>query len=253
MSSAAAAWPAPAQAAPVEQVPAQAPAGPEGGLTLADVRRLWPDIVEATKQRRRVTWIHLTQNAQVVAVDARVLTLGFANTGARDSFDSGGSAEIVRQAAIDVVGADWRIETIVDPGADATKAPPPAATPPATRSPRPLEEVPQAQAAPEQPPADQQRPPAWMDEEGPSAAPQQQDGPPQQPERQADRSSMAAARQAIQQTRPAGAESSTAPDRAAADAGAHRDDADADADEAGGAELLARELGAQMIEEIPHS
>ncbi|GAB2761197.1 hypothetical protein GCM10027020_11960 [Nocardioides salsibiostraticola] len=261
----------PPQAAPTVPVAVPEPApsattdgatGP-GGLTLADVRRLWPDIVESTKQRRRVTWIHLTQNAQVVAVGQRVLTLGFANSGARDSFDSGGSAEIVRQAAIDVVGADWKIETIVDPGADATKAPPPEAAPPASRSPRPLDEVPPATQnppAPEAPPADQQRPPAWMDDEAPPAAPaappegaQEQAGPPQQPDRQADAASVAAARQAIQQTRPAGAESSAAPERAAADAGAHRDDADADADEAGGADLLARELGAQMIEEIPHS
>ncbi len=87
-------------------------------LTLVDVRRLWPDIVEATKQRRRLTWIYLTQQAQVVAVDDKTLTLGFTNAGARDSFDSGGSAEIVRQAAIDVVGHDWRVETIVDPGAE---------------------------------------------------------------------------------------------------------------------------------------
>ena len=56
--------------APVTETAAGSP------LSLVDVRRLWPDIVEATKQRRRVTWIHLTQHAQVVAVDAQVLTLG---------------------------------------------------------------------------------------------------------------------------------------------------------------------------------
>ena len=104
-------------------------------LSLVDVRRLWPDIVEATKQRRRVTWIHLTQHAQVVAVDAQVLTLGFGNVGARESFDNGGSAEIVRQAAIDVVGHDWRVETIVDPGAEPAAAPPPAAARPPAAAP----------------------------------------------------------------------------------------------------------------------
>ena len=89
------------------------------------MRRLWPDIVEAVKSRRRLTWIHLTQHAQVVAVDGTTLTLGFSNAGARESFDGGGSAEIVRQAAIDVVGSDWKVETIVDPGAQpaATQSP----------------------------------------------------------------------------------------------------------------------------------
>jgi DNA polymerase-3 subunit gamma/tau len=114
--------PPPPETSPVPAPPATTAAG--STLTLVDVRRLWPDIVEATKQRRRLTWIYLTQQAQVVAVDDATLTLGFVNVGARESFDSGGSAEIVRQAAIDVVGHDWRVETIVDPGADPEAAPP---------------------------------------------------------------------------------------------------------------------------------
>src|SRR5262245_221252 len=127
-----------------EDAPAPAPAG---GLTLVDVRRLWPDIVEAVKSRRRLTWIHLTQHAQVVAVDATTLTLGFSNAGARESFDGGGSAEIVRQAAIDVVGSDWKVETIVDPGASA-----PAPPAPTTAAPT---DVPVSEAAaPEAPPDD---------------------------------------------------------------------------------------------------
>ncbi len=107
--------------APAMPTPQQQPAK-QGSLSLADVRRLWPDIVEATKARRRVTWIHLTQHAQVVAVDETTLTLGFSNNGARESFVGGGSTEIVRQAAIDVVGTDWKVEAIVDPGASADGA-----------------------------------------------------------------------------------------------------------------------------------
>ena len=52
------------------------PAAASGGLTLVDVRRLWPDIVEATKGVRRLAWMHLTQNCQVVAVEGNTLTLG---------------------------------------------------------------------------------------------------------------------------------------------------------------------------------
>jgi DNA polymerase-3 subunit gamma/tau len=99
------------------------PARGGAGLTLVDVRRLWPDVVESTKTRRRMAWIHLTQNCQVVGLDGNVLTLGFANAGARDSFESSGCSEVVHQAAIDVVGADWKIETIVDPGAQPEGAP----------------------------------------------------------------------------------------------------------------------------------
>ncbi len=106
--------PEPTPEPPPESVPAGASAG---ALSLVDVRRLWPDIVEATKLRRRVAWMHLTQNSQVVGVDGSTLTLGFANAGARDSFVNGGCDEILRQAAIDIAGVDWRVETIVDPGA----------------------------------------------------------------------------------------------------------------------------------------
>ncbi len=198
---------------------------------------MWPDIVEATKQRRRVTWIHLTQNAQVVGVDGATLTLGFGNAGARDSFDAGGSAEIVRQAAIDVVGADWRIETIVDPGADAEAPAPPAAAGPA--DPQPSAASPPARPADVDPPAGvPDEPPDWATDaapEDPTAGP-----------------ARVAAREAIQQTRAAGA-SPQADDLAAADADAHPDDLDADGDDVAGHELLARELGAQVIEEIPHT
>ena len=67
---------------------------------------------------RRFTWILLSQNAQVVGLEGGVLTVGFKNAGARDSFLGGGSEEILRQAAIDVIGADWRVEAIVDPSAE---------------------------------------------------------------------------------------------------------------------------------------
>ena len=182
-----------------------------GNLSLVDVRRLWPDIVDATKQRRRVTWIHLTQNAQVVGVDATTLTLGFANAGARDSFDAGGSVEIVRQAAIDVVGADWKIETIVDPGADAEASRPAG---PAVTEPEPEPEP--APTAPAAEPASK------------------------------------VAREALRESQ--AGESDTEPKAGdTPDDHAHPDDLDADGDEAGGADLLQRELGAEMIEEIPNS
>ena len=110
--------------------------------------------------------MHLAQNCQVVAVEGNVLTLGFTNAGARDSFDNGGSAEIVRQAAIDVVGADWRIETIVDPGAKADVPPPRAATPPAPAEPSGPEPAPDPQAAAPS------GPPAWASDDADPESPE---------------------------------------------------------------------------------
>ena len=110
--------PAPPTAPAAQAAPAEAGEEAPGQLSLADVRRLWPDLLEQVKRMRRFTWILLSQNAQVIGVDQRSLTVGFKTAGARDSFLGGGSEEILRQAAIDMVGADWKIETVVDSSAD---------------------------------------------------------------------------------------------------------------------------------------
>jgi DNA polymerase-3 subunit gamma/tau len=68
--------------------------------------------------------------------------------------------------------------------------------------------------------------------------------------RPADPQAVAAARGAIAQTRPAGPPADDA--RSEADADAHPDDPDAETAGLDGAELLERELGAQVIEEIRH-
>jgi len=83
-------------------------------------------------------------------------------------------------------------------------------------------------------------PPDWADDSAPEH--------PEQPE--ASAAAAAAAREAIQQTRPVGASTPRSDDLAAADAVASRDDIDADPEGLGGEDLLARELGASMIEEI---
>jgi DNA polymerase III subunit gamma/tau len=98
--------------------PATAPAVPSSaGADVAGVRRLWPEIVDNVKARRRLTWSLLTGSAQIAAIDEKVLTLALTNAGARESFTRSGSDEIVRQALIDVVGIDRRVEAIVDPAA----------------------------------------------------------------------------------------------------------------------------------------
>ena len=210
------------------------------GLGLADVRRLWGDIVEATKLRRRVTWMHLTNNAQVIAVDPQTLTLAFANAGAMESFVSGGSPEILRQAAIDVVGHDWSIETLLDPSATPTSAP--RVTTPAVRPPEPA-----APATPAQP----DRPPAWVTDDPAEDAEPAADEPPaaaEPPRAQASPDAVAAAREAITDSRPT-TPGATGND---ADADVHPDDPVVDDSGLAGTALLQSTLGAQVIEEIPH-
>ncbi|MEV3989558.1 DNA polymerase III subunit gamma and tau [Streptomyces sp. NPDC049837] len=129
------AWPSSASArpaAPAHQpepsapAPTSAPApAPAPGMAqgAAQVRNMWPDILEAVKNRRRFTWILLSQNAQVAGFDGTTLQLGFLNAGARDNFASSGSEDVLKQALAEQFNVQWKIEAIVDPSGGS--APPP--------------------------------------------------------------------------------------------------------------------------------
>ncbi|HSV37482.1 MAG TPA: DNA polymerase III subunit gamma and tau [Nocardioidaceae bacterium] len=180
--------------------------GSTSGFGITDLRRLWPDVVDAVKHRRRMTWILLSQHAQVVDVDASTLTIGFNNPGAHQSFLSGGNDEIVRQVLIDQIGQAWKIEAIVDPSAQAGE---------------PAPKIIKSAVAPVEAPSPVSKPDVAAD-----------------------------ARQAIQETRQAGPPPKAEP--SVSDADADPDDPDADDHALAGAELLQRELGASVIEEISH-
>ncbi|MGW2226013.1 DNA polymerase III subunit gamma and tau [Streptomyces formicae] len=133
-------------AAPAPQAPAApAPmaAAPAGG---PDPRTLWPNILEAVKNRRRFTWILLSQNAQVAGFDGTTLQIGFVNAGARDNFASSGSEDVLRQALSEQFGVQWKVEAIVDPSGGS--APPPAAVNFGGSAPAPPRPVAQPQPTP---------------------------------------------------------------------------------------------------------
>jgi DNA polymerase-3 subunit gamma/tau len=90
---------------------------------VAGLRRLWPDVIENVKKRRRLTWSLLSASAQILGVDEKIITIGIVNAGARDSFVRSESEEILRQAFIEVVGLDRKIEVTVDPSIDTTSTP----------------------------------------------------------------------------------------------------------------------------------
>lgn len=86
-----------------------------GTVDIAGLRRLWPDVIEDVKKRRRLTWSLLTTSAQILALDESTITIAIVNAGARDSFIRSESDEILRKSFIDVVGLDRKIEVVVDP------------------------------------------------------------------------------------------------------------------------------------------
>ncbi|MFJ9848932.1 DNA polymerase III subunit gamma and tau [Streptomyces sp. NPDC101150] len=115
--------PAAGPPAPVQQ---QSGAGAAQGA--AQVRQMWPDILDAVKGRRRFTWILLSQNAQVSGFDGTTLQIGFPNAGARDSFANGGSEDVLKDVLAERFHVQWRVEAIVDPSG--------GANPPAGGAPR---------------------------------------------------------------------------------------------------------------------
>lgn len=92
-------------------------------MDISGLRRLWPDVIENVKKRRRLTWSLLSASAQIVAVDEKLITIGIVNAGARDSFVRSESDEILRQAFIEIVGIDRKIEVVVDASIDMTSTP----------------------------------------------------------------------------------------------------------------------------------
>ena len=112
--------PAPAEPEPAAAgsalAPVQASAVPTaGGTDLAMVRRMWPDVLEAVKTKRRFTWMTLLDDVSLVGVGDGVLTLAFGNEGKRKNFVSGGSEAILTQALREVFGVDWQIDAVLDP------------------------------------------------------------------------------------------------------------------------------------------
>lgn len=95
----------------IETIPHKA----TGVADVAGLRRLWPDVIEDVKKRRRLTWSLLSTSAQVLAIDETAITIAIVNAGTRDSFLRSGSDEILRQSFIDIVGIDRKIEVLVDP------------------------------------------------------------------------------------------------------------------------------------------
>ncbi|MCM1939192.1 DNA polymerase III subunit gamma and tau [Streptomyces sp. G3] len=229
------ATPAPA---PASAPAGPAPASPPPGAAGIDPRSLWPNILEAVKNRRRFTWILLSQNAQVTGFDGTSLQLGFVNAGARDNFVSSGSEDVLRQALAEQFNVQWKIDAVVDPSGGS--APPSGAGPSGPSGPSggyggggggfgggggggggfgggaPA----QRPAAPPSAPAAPSTPPAPAPASAPAAAPAPRPSAPEPP--------------------PVSPEDDIPED----------DDPDLDESALSGKELLVRELGATVVEEI---
>ncbi|WP_370131742.1 DNA polymerase III subunit gamma and tau [Streptacidiphilus sp. EB103A] len=223
----------PAPAPPAAQQPQTQPPTPQQQGGAGQVRQMWPQILDAVKGRRRVTWM-LVQQAQVAGFDGSTLQLSFEHAGTRDGFVNGGHDEILRQAISDSFGMAWRIDCIIDPSVGRGPGPGSGGGQPAQQS-QPMQQAAQQPQPPQQqyqaPPAQQFTPPPTQ-----SAPPVPQPAAPAQPS-------------------PAPPPAAPVPDPVPLSP----DDETIPEEEAGygqgmvsGPELIMRELGATVIQEIDH-
>ncbi len=103
-----------------EIVKAPSVAKPTGNVDVAALRRMWPDVIENVKKRRRLTWSLLSASAQILGLDDQAITIGIVNAGARDSFIRSGSDQILSDAFEEVTGLKRKIECTVDPSVTGT-------------------------------------------------------------------------------------------------------------------------------------
>jgi DNA polymerase-3 subunit gamma/tau len=198
--------------------------GTSVGVNVTDVRRLWPEVLVRLKEIKRPPWSLISQESTVVDVSNGVLTLAFRQSTLRDTFTRREDfQQHLRQAMVDVLGADLHVEAIVDPSSGGT-AP---GNEPAARAPAS--------------PGGESRPPS--NDNAPAPEP---DARPSRPP--VTRSAASRNRSSPTASVPSEAENSTNE----ADDGAHPDDNDLDDSGAPAQQLLERALGARVIEEIEH-
>jgi DNA polymerase-3 subunit gamma/tau len=87
---------------------------PSGQADIASLRRMWPQVIENVKGKRRLTWSLLATSAQILSIDDESISIGIVNAGARDSFVRSESDVILSDAFEEVAGVRRKIVATVD-------------------------------------------------------------------------------------------------------------------------------------------
>ena len=224
---------APMPAAPPAPTPkAPAPANPSGGtsgtVSVADVRSAWPSVLTRLASDSRVAWTAF-HAASPVSLSEGVLAVAVSEPGNVRAIAQRGHDERLRQALIDVLALDVRIDVLHDPDAAAQSGP--AAPAREASAPAPLGRSGQSSAA-------------GPSAAGPATSTTSAAGPGEGPDPERSR---AQARRGVDLVRAAanGPGEEEQPDEPSED--------DPDLSGMDGLALVTRELGARPIGEIDHS
>ncbi len=97
---------------PIVDKPAQNKSS--GSIDITSLRRMWPQVIDAVKGKRRLTWSLLATSAQILSLDDENITIGIVNSGAKDSFVRSESDLILSDAFEEVTGVRRKIVATVD-------------------------------------------------------------------------------------------------------------------------------------------
>ena len=100
---------------PVESPPVQTRrvAPMPGGIDTDAIRRSWPDVLTKIATISRVTWSFVSQNTRVLDYNGERLLLGLSTDGLLTALRGRNHAEVVRQALIEVIGVDTKVEGVL--------------------------------------------------------------------------------------------------------------------------------------------
>jgi DNA polymerase-3 subunit gamma/tau len=93
---------------------------PNGSIDITSLRRMWPQVIDSVKGKRRLTWSLLATSAQILSLDDENITIGIVNSGAKDSFVRSESDLILSDAFEEVTGVRRKILATVDSSVSTT-------------------------------------------------------------------------------------------------------------------------------------
>jgi len=103
---------------PIEKKPVQSKSS--GSIDITSLRRMWPQVIDSVKGKRRLTWSLLATSAQILSLDDENITIGIVNSGAKDSFIRSESDLILSDAFEEVTGVRRKILATVDSSVSTT-------------------------------------------------------------------------------------------------------------------------------------
>ncbi len=113
-----------AQEAAAHEAPARAAPSARPGVIDADtLRQRWPDVLDAVKSERRVAWM-LLNTASVDSLEGGVLTVAFAKEGQAKGFSASGHDQVLTGVLTAMLGLNVRVRAAVGTASGAHNAPP---------------------------------------------------------------------------------------------------------------------------------